>query len=112
MNTVFHLNLENSSKQSELFGNIKNLLQDEEVETDQVAAVINANAIDIVEKGSEAEEFIEKFAQLDVKFYACSNSLENRGIHQEDVIDDVEIVSSGVGKLNQLQEDGFNYIKV
>lgn len=112
MKTVFHINSGEISKKSELFGNIQNLFKDEEVETEQVSVVINSNAIDMVEDGSESSEFIEEFLEKDVEFNACSNSLENREIEASEVIDGVKIVGSGVGKLNQLQDRNFNYIKI
>ncbi|MFB6144552.1 MAG: DsrE family protein [Candidatus Nanohaloarchaea archaeon] len=112
MKTVFHINSGETSKQSELLGNIQNLMDDGTVEVGEIAVVINSNAIDMVEEGSEASEFIEEFLSKDVEFNACSNSLENRGIEEGEVIEGVEIVSSGVGRLNQLQDKGFNYIKI
>ncbi len=112
MKTVFHINSGENSKQSELLGNIQNLMDDETVEIETIEVVINSNAIDMVEEGSEASEFIEEFLSKDVEFNACSNSLENRGIEEGEVIEGVEVVSSGVGRLNQLQDEGFNYIKI
>ncbi len=112
MRTVFHINSGEASKQSELLGNIQNLIDDETVEVGDIAVIINSNAIDIVEEGSEASKIIEEFLSKDVEFNACSNSLENREIREEDVIDGVKIVSSGVGRLNQLEGEGFNYVKI
>lgn len=111
MKTVFHLNSSSTAKQSELLGNISNLIEDESVEVEGIAAVVNADAVEMVENGSEASEFISEFPEK-VTFYACSNSLENRGVGTEEVIEGVEVASSGVGKLDELQEKGFNYIKV
>jgi intracellular sulfur oxidation DsrE/DsrF family protein len=112
MKTVFHINSGDASKQSELLGNIQNLMEDETVEVEDIAVVINSNAIDMVEEGSEASEFVEEFLDKDVEFNACSNSLENRGIEEEDVIDGIEIVNSGVGRLNELQNQEYNYVKI
>lgn len=111
MKTLFHLNLDDTSKQSELLGNIQNLIDDETVEVEEIAAVVNANAVEMVEEGSGAEEFIEEFPEK-VTFYACSNSLENREITEDKLVEGIEAVPSGVGKLNQLQEEGYNYTKV
>lgn len=82
MRTVFHLNSGDNSKQSELLGNIQNLLDDETAEVEEVSVVINSNAIDMVEEGSEASEFIHEFLEKDVEFNACSNSLENRELER------------------------------
>jgi intracellular sulfur oxidation DsrE/DsrF family protein len=112
MKTVFHINSGDTSKKSELLGNIQNLMDDETVEVEKIAVVINSNAIDMVEEGSEASEFIEEFLSKEVEFNACSNSLENLGIGEDEVIERVEVVSSGVGRLNELQDKGFNYIKI
>lgn len=112
MKTVFHINSGDTSKQSELLGNIQNLMDDQTVETDEIGVVVNSNAIDMMEKDSEASEFIEEFLNKEVEFNACSNSLQNRGIEEDEVIDGVKIVPSGVGRLNQLQDKGFNYIKI
>ncbi len=112
MKTVFHINSGEVSKQSELLGNIQNLMDDHTVEIEKIAVVINSNAIDMMEKDSEAAEFIEEFLEKDVEFNACSNSLENRGLEKEDVVEGIEIVSSGVGKLTQLQSKGHNYVKI
>ncbi|MEF8880642.1 MAG: DsrE family protein [Candidatus Nanohaloarchaea archaeon] len=111
MKTVFHLNLEETAKKSELLGNIQNLIEDETVEVDEIAALLNANAVDMVKEGSGARKFLEDFPEK-VTFYACSNSLENRDISQDELIEGVKAVPSGVGKLNELQENGFNYIKI
>jgi len=111
MKTVFHLNLEDAAKQSELLGNIQNLMDDDSVQVGEIAAVINADAVEMVKNDSEATEFIEDFPEK-VTFYACSNSLENREITEDELAEGVEPVNSGVGKLNKLQDDGFNYIKI
>lgn len=111
MKALFHLNLIDASKQSELLGNIQNLIDDKKVEVEKIAAVINADAVDMVKEDSEAAEFIEDFPNK-VSFFACSNSLQNRGIEEEELAESVEAVPSGVGKLNELQEDGYNYVKV
>lgn len=111
MKTVFHLSSNDASAQSELLGNIQNLLDDKTVEVEDVAAVVNADAVDMLEQGSEASEFIESYPEK-VKFYGCSNSLDNRGITDEELIERVEKVPSGVGKLNKLQHEDFNYIKI
>lgn len=112
MKTVFHINSGEASKQSELLGNIQNLMDDQTVEIEEIAVVINSNAIDMVEEGSEASEFVEEFLEKGVEFNACSNSLENREIGEEEVIEGVKIASSGVGKLNQLESEGYNYVKI
>ncbi len=111
MKAVFHLNTGEVSKQSELLGNIQNLMDDGTVEVDQIAVLLNADGVDMLERGSQAEEFLEEFIDEGVEVKACSNSLENREIDEEELIDGVDTVPSGVGELTRLQEEGFHYIK-
>jgi len=112
MKTVLHINSGEASKQSELLANIQNLKEDETVEVDDIQVVVNSNAIEMVKKDSEASEFIRKFISSGVVFNACSNSLENLGIKNKEVIEDIKTVESGIGKLNKLQSEGYNYIKI
>jgi intracellular sulfur oxidation DsrE/DsrF family protein len=42
---------------------------------------------------------------------ACSNSIEGTDMTQEELIDEVRVVGSGVAELAELQEKGFGYIK-
>lgn len=110
MRTVFHLNSGEASKQSELLGNIQNFLDDKSVEVHEIAVVVNADGVKMVGKDSGASDFIKDYPEK-VKFYACSNSIENREMEGQ-IIDRVKKVPSGVGKLNQLQEENYNYIKI
>lgn len=112
MDVLLHLNTDDTDKQSELLGNIKNLRTDKTTNQDTIAVVLNANGVDMVEKGSSAEEFVKQYVQSGVKFKACSNSLENRDIGEEDLISGVEIVGSGIGSIMKLQDRGFNYLKI
>lgn len=109
MKTVFHLNTDDKTRQSELLGNVQNLLNDETVEVEKIAVVLNGDAVKMLEKTSEAADFIEGCPGK-VSFKACNNSVENREVNE--LIEDAELVSSGVGELNRLQENGYNYVKV
>ncbi len=112
MNTVFHLNVDDTGKQSELLGNIQNLMDDGSTEVEEIAVVLNSHSVVMAVKDSEAEEFIEEFVGKDVDFYACENSLQNRDIEEEELIDGVKTVPAGVGKITSLEEEGFNYVKI
>ena len=112
MKTVFHINSGDSSDQSELLANIQNLMDDESVEVESISVVVNSNAIDMVGEGSKASEFIQEFIDREVEFNACSNSMENIGLEPKELIEGVKIVDSGVGRLNELQEENYHYIKI
>ncbi|MFB6209022.1 MAG: DsrE family protein [Candidatus Nanohaloarchaea archaeon] len=110
MKTVFHLSSSDKSKHGEVIGNIQNLIEDETVETEEIAVLMNAEGISMALEDSEAAEHIQDLPEK-VKFYLCSNSVENMGGEEEDFIDRAELVSSGVGKLTELQDEGYSYIR-
>lgn len=112
MNTVFHLSTDDSNKVSELIGNLKNLKIDQTVDIETIAVVLNADGVHTVLKDESASEYLEVLAEEGVKLKVCSNSIEGQDIGEEELIDDIEIVSSGVGELNRLQDKDFNYIKI
>lgn len=113
MKTVFHINSAEVSKKSELIGNIKNLNQDSRIKVVDIQVVINSDAVEMAAEGSAAEEYIEECMEKEVKFNICSNSIDNREtIERDDLIEGLEIVESGVGTINLLQEEGYNYTKI
>lgn len=113
MKTVLHLNSADPSKKSELFGNIKNLQEDPRVDIEDIQVVINSNAVEMVEKGSSAEKYIKEDIEDGVTYNICSNSIENREkVDKENLIEGLEIVESGIGTLNLLKDEGYNYVKI
>lgn len=112
MKTVFQLSTDETGKVSELLGNLKNLKEDETVEVDEIAVVLNGDAVLTVVKGGEAADFYRDHIETGVALKVCSNSVDGRDISREDLIQGVEVVSSGVGEINRLQDSGFNYIKL
>jgi hypothetical protein len=112
MDVVLHLNTDETTKQSELLGNLKNLHEDKSVNTEEIAVVLNSDGVKMLESDAEAAEFLEQNISEGVTFYGCSNSLDNRDIGREDLVHGVKRASSGIGKLAELQQSGFNYIKI
>ena len=112
MKTVFQLSTDETGKVSELLGNLKNLKEDETVEVDEIAVVLNGDAVLTVVKSGEATDFYRDHIETGVALKVCSNSVDGRDISREDLIQGVEVVSSGVGEINRLQDSGFNYIKL
>lgn len=112
MKTVFHLNEAESSKQSELLANIDNLFKDSRIEEPEIQVVLNSSSVKMALKDSDAQEFVEEFIEREVVFNICSNSIENADISKEQLIEGVEIVESGIGTLNILENKGYNYVKI
>jgi len=112
LKAVFHLNDSDSSKKSELLANMENLKEDERIQIDDIVAVLNSTAINMAFKDSEASKFIEECKCKGVDFKICGNSLENADKTEDDLVEGLDVVNSGVGTLNILEEEGYNYIKV
>lgn len=112
MEIVFHLSTDNSDKVSELIGNVKNLMVDKTVETDSIHIVINADGINTILKERSSSEYLKALSEEGAIIKACSNSIEGQEIDEKELIDDITVVSSGVGELVKLQDQGFSYIRI
>lgn len=108
MKVLFHLNSDDVGKQSELLGNIANLVEEKSDAT--VSVIVNSDGVEIAREGSSAAQYVEEMEE--VNFFACSNSLENRDIDEEELTDNFDTVPAAVVKIAELQEDRFNYIKI
>lgn len=113
MKAVLHLNEDSAGKISELMGNISNLEADERIEDARIKAVVNSNAVRYLQKDSEAAEYLQDYIGQDrADFLACSNSLDNFDISEDELIEGVEVVDSGIGSIQLLQDKGYRYTKI
>lgn len=110
MNVVFHHTDDDPELHARVTGNIENLLDDETVETDDVALVSNGGGITLLTEDSPQREAIETLQERGVAFKQCSNTLTDIDIDEDDLIDGVELVSSGVGEIARLEAAGYVYI--
>lgn len=73
---------------------------------------MNGNGVRVM---LEEEKYVHKVDYLSnkgVSFSVCSNSLKGLKIDEDDLIDEIETVPSGVGELVKKQEEGWSYIKI
>ena len=112
MKTVLHISDDDTRKVSELLGNIRNLREDSSVDNEATVVLMNGDAVNTALGDSEAAEFFREELENMVSFRVCSNSLEGRDIEPEDLLQGIEVVESGVGKIKKLQSEGFNYIRL
>ena len=50
--------------------------------------------------------------QRGVDVYSCQNAMNAQGLTSDDLVGGVETVPSGVGRIADLEADGFLYIKI
>lgn len=111
MKTVFHLTSGDVGDWKHALGNVNNLLDDETVETEEVALLVNGDAIHLFAEGSPLAEDVRALGD-DVRCLGCRNSLTGRDIPESKLLANVDSVPSGVGELTRLQSDGYAYLKV
>ena len=109
--TVFHLIDGESEKQDLALTLAENLANDETIEMDDIAVLAQAEGIDPVTADGEMSGRVESLVNEGVSVKACSNTLDMFDLDNADLVAGVETVSSGVGELTRLQNDGYAYIR-
>jgi intracellular sulfur oxidation DsrE/DsrF family protein len=110
--TVFHLVSGDSDDQEITLTLTENLTKDDTIEMDDVALLAQAEGIEPVRADGEMSDHVESLIDNGVSVKACSNTLSMFDLEEADLVDGVEVVSSGVGELTRLQHDGYAYISV
>ncbi|WP_224450066.1 DsrE family protein [Haloprofundus salilacus] len=112
MSTVFHFTADESHQEHAL-GNVRNLLADDTVDLDDVVLLVNGSGFKLVlEEQTEHAEKLRELLDQGVSICACENSMERFSATEDDLVDGVETVPSGVGELTKLQAgEGYAYIK-
>ena len=108
---IFHLNEDDDEKVKMTLSNIENLIDDLGRINVEVILVVNGKGVKVFEKGSNISQRVEKLRKLGVTFKICANSLASRGMVKEDLLDQVDIVGSGIGEIVRKQVDGWAYVK-
>lgn len=110
MNVAFHLSQIRADEVRKALRNIEHLREDKPEA--EIHAVSNTSAVTMMEEGSNFEDKIKNLIEdEDVAMKACANSIEGTEMSKEDLIEGVEVVTSGVSELAELQKNGFAYIK-
>ncbi len=110
---IFHVDWEKEECLIMALNNMKNLLK--AVPSEDVSACLLANGAAAKlfqrERAFQYASDIQSLSQKGVRFLVCSNSLNNFGISQEDLVESCETIEAGIVELIRLQADGYAYIK-
>jgi intracellular sulfur oxidation DsrE/DsrF family protein len=109
--TVFHLIGGSADEQDLALTLAENLTKDDTIEMDDVAVLAQAEGIDPVTANGDESDRVRALIEDGVSVKACSNTLAMFDLDESDLVDGVETVSSGVGELTRLQNDGYAYIR-
>lgn len=88
----------------------RNLLS--EVPDAVVEIVFHQTAINALVKGKGFDDEIRGFVERGVVIAACRNSMRDRGIRIEDLVDGVTVVNSGVAEIVKKESEGWLYLRL
>ncbi len=126
---VYHVNGDNPKQQAGALRNIQNHINAVGAENLDLRVVMHGNGVSMVllpealgnVKGFKAanatpqmQANIDGLKQQGVAFKVCANTLNGRKVSREDqlyMVEEADIVPSGVAELAILQGQGFSYIK-
>lgn len=109
---IFHLDECSGHRCLLVLNNIKNLIGD--IGAEQVNIELLANGEGVMMLLKSPNQYAEKVLNLaaqGVQFKACAHALQHTGISQDDLLDFVEVVPSGIGELVKKQAAGWLYIR-
>lgn len=89
--------------------NTANLLED--LDDVAVVLVLNSEAVTMLERGSGVAAEVGALDREGVEVLACENSLDAAGIQEDDLLEPVGTVASGVGELARRQADDWAYLR-
>ena len=114
---VYHVN-DTAGQATAALRNIRNHL-DDAPET-QIVVVTHAGGIDFLmvdardakDDNIEYASLVSALTARGVRFEVCLNTLQTRGLSEDDFIMDADFVQSGVARIGQLQyREGYAYLK-
>ena len=112
VNTVIHLSSSDLVTHESVVGNARNLLADDGLSNDAVALVANGGGVSLFAADAPQRERVAALAEEDVALKACGNTLVGGDLTEEDLVDAVEIVPSGIGEVARLQsEEDYAYFE-
>ena len=114
---VYHIN-DAEAQATGALRNIRNHLDDAPDTT--IIVVAHASGVDFLmndakdpkDDNIDYASLVSALTARGVRFEVCRNTLQNRGLDEDEFIMDAEFVQSGVARIGQLQyQEGFAYLK-
>ena len=108
---IFHLDEDDPFRVNLVLNNIRNLLEDLGEDHLELELVAYASGLKLFLKNSGYDKIMKNLTNKGVIFAACSNTVNAMNLSPDKMIDNVKIVSSGVGELVKKQAEGWIYIR-
>lgn len=108
---VFQMTSSSVEEQKGLINNVNNLLNLWKGDV-VIHVVIHGPGISLVQsEKTTLQSELYLLVEKGVVFQVCENTLKQKGIAKEAIIDKMEYVPSGIAEIIQKQEQGWSYIK-
>ncbi len=88
----------------------RNLLED--ISDVQLEVVFNQTAVKALIKGGGYEDDVSELIRRGVVIAACRNAMRLNSVNEDDLINGVVIVNSGVGEIVRRMADGWLYLRL
>jgi hypothetical protein len=109
---LFHIDEAAKGRADLVLHNIDNLISDLGQENVEVELVANSEGVTAFLKMPDLHgAMVERLAAKGVRFIACENSLRQFHLAKDALLEQVEVVPSGVGELARKEAEGWSYIR-
>ncbi len=107
---VFQFTLADSMQQKAFSNQLKNLRK--HWPDAQIEVVAYNHGIDfLMTKRTRHHDIIADLKKAGVRFVVCQNTMNQRNIKADELIQEAEIVPAGIAEIVEKQEQGWSYIK-
>ena len=108
---LFSINSADDEAIHHVLSTANNVLKFYGPENDQMRIVAYYHGIKmLLKKDRDIARRVEALALLDVEFVACGNTMVTKKIEEEDLVEDVYIVTAGVAEIVERIKEGWIYI--
>ena len=107
METVFHAS--HLDQYRVVDAKVRNLLDDDTLDLERVAVLVDRGGT--IDAAADLRETTEAVLDAGATLKLCSNALRGADVDADAFPEGTEVVSSGVGELTRLQDDGWAYIR-
>ncbi|WP_435346882.1 DsrE family protein [Haloarchaeobius sp. HRN-SO-5] len=111
MQAVIHLISGDEGEQDTALAIVRNILDAEDSDIDDVAVVVQSKGIQAVTAGDEREDRVRSLLDDGVSFSACANTLDAMDMTESDLVEGVETVPEGAVEVTRLESDGYAYMR-
>ncbi|MDO9044245.1 MAG: DsrE family protein [Methanobacteriaceae archaeon] len=108
---IFQVNEEDPFRVNLVLNNIQNLIADLGEENVEIELVAYSMGVKMFFNSSPYADMIYSLLKKEVRFAACSNTLNSLNVSPEELIKGITVVPSGIGEIVRKQKEEWIYIR-